>query len=136
MVPHTPAIGVLLLSFSTLLIFFELNRPGLVLPGTLGLLGVLLAVNSLRQWHLSLPALWVLAIGTALAGWPLRHRVHRAWAFAAAFAYSLGLSALVNGPGSAHVPWFVAVPCGLLLGAAASVLARIAFRARRNKGLN
>lgn len=136
MILFTPDIGVVVLTLSAFLIFFELNRPGLVISGTLGLLGFLLAANSLQRWQLSRTSLLLLLSGIALCLWELRRELAPAWMWLPAAAFVVGFGRLVEGPAAAHVHWSVAVCCGITLGTGASLLARIAQRARRNKGLN
>ena len=136
MLLFTPDIGILVLTLSTFFIFFEFNRPGRVVPGTLGILGVLLASNSLQRWNLSQTSLLLLLFGIALCLWELRHDLAPAWMWLPAAAFVVGFGRLVEGPAPAHVHWPVAISCGIILGTGASLLARIAHRARRNKGLN
>ena len=136
MLLFTPDIGILVLTLSTFLIFFEFNRPGHIVPGTLGLLGFLLAANSLQRWHLSRMSLLLLLTGIAFCLWELRHDLAPAWTWLPLLAFVFGFRCLVEGPSLAHVHWPVAISCGIILGTAASLLARIAHRARQNKGLN
>ena len=139
-IPHlllfSPDVGMAVITVSVLLLFFEMNRPGLILPACLGLTGLLLSVSSWRQWHLSPIALLILAAGAALPLWQLRHRSSPRWVLLSALLFAVGFRSLVAGPGSARVHLPVAIACGLALGCGASLLARIAYSARRNKGLN
>lgn len=132
----TPDIGIVVLTISVLLIFLELNRPGLVIPGALGLLGVLVSISSWRQWSLSAPALLLLVVAAVLPVWQLRHSFSLWGAVASSIAFSVAFACLIAGPATAHVHPAVAALCGTTLGTAGFLLARIARRARQNKGLD
>ncbi len=135
----SPNAAVLLLTAGTLLIYLELNRPGSILPGALGLLLCLLAIDALGHRPLNPFALTLLLSAVALLSLDLVRPTPIPVAVAATFALILGLRGLLTNPGG---PWLqplaltVAVGCGLLLGIATSVLTRIARRARANKGLD
>jgi membrane-bound serine protease (ClpP class) len=131
-----PDAAVLLLTLGLLLVYTELNRPGWILPGTLGLLLVLLAAASLLRLELSAAALVLLATAAALLLIGLLRPTPPAVALAATLALVLGLYRLVLGPAPRHVHGGTAIVCGLLLGSGTSVLTRIACRARANKALD
>jgi membrane-bound serine protease (ClpP class) len=126
----TPTSAICLLTLGVLLIFIELNRPGRVIPGAIGLLLALLAVPSLSiAPH---PPAWLTLFATPviLIGLGLRRRVPTIIFAAATLALALAFTMLQG------VPWELAAACGILLGTVSSVLAHIAHRARRNKGLD
>ena len=127
-----PAQGaVLLLTAGLAAIAWELNRPGFILPGALGVLCVLFAVASLGRLSLHLWAALLLLAATAVLACNLAWRLPLLLLGAAGVAFILGLRWLVSGtPG---VGWPVAVACGATLGMGAAVLSRIALRARRAK---
>jgi membrane-bound serine protease (ClpP class) len=127
----TPDQAILLLTAGVLLIYLELNRPGWIIPGALGLLATLLAIATLSQTSSS-PVAAVLCISAvALLAVSLRKAAPTLVAAAATLTLTLGFTEL--NPGIHHL---VAVPCGLLLGVGTSVLTHIARRARANKGLD
>ena len=113
-----PDAAVLLLTLGLLLVWLELNRPGWILPGALGLLFVLLATAA------------------ALLLLDLLRPTPSAVALAAILALVLGLLRLVVAPAPPRVHLATAIACGLLLGGSTSVLTRIARRARANKALD
>ena len=129
----SPDPALVLLTFGLLLIYLELNRPGWILPGALGLLLSLLAIASLLRLDLRWPA--VLLIGTAIAllSISLIRATHPLVAAAATLALILGFARLTSGPGDLRVHAITASICGLILGAGTSVLTAIARRARTNK---
>jgi membrane-bound serine protease (ClpP class) len=127
----TPDTAVLLLSLGLVLIAVELNRPGAILPGALGLLVALLACASLAHDHPDPLAIGLLvsAAGILLlqshCGIPL-------WVSCLATAAGIvGFARIVPG-----IHLATAILCGLTLGVGTTLLTRIAHRARRNKGLD
>jgi len=127
---------VLLFTFGVLLIYVELNRPGSILPGAVGLLLALLAVAPFFHQHLSPAAILAIAVGGALLARGLRRSTSAITPVAATLCLVFGLLYLVRGAGSVRVHASTAVPCGLVLGLGTSILTRIARRARLNKGLD
>jgi len=131
----SPNAAVLLLTAGTLLIYLELNRPGSILPGALGLLSSLLAIYALARGPLHPIALILLLSAIALLSLDLVRPTPIPVAVAATLALILGLRCLLPNPGQ-PLALSVAVVCGLVLGISTSVLTRIARRARANKGLD
>jgi membrane-bound serine protease (ClpP class) len=129
----SPDSALLLLTFAVLLIYVELNRPGWILPGALGLLLLSLAVASLLRLDLSWPAALLVVSAVALLTLGLIRRVHALIPAAATLALILGFARLMHGPGDARVHVVTASVCGLSLGVVTSVLTVIARRARTNK---
>ena len=123
----------MLLTVGILLIYVELNRPGWVVPGAVGLTAALFAVASLGRVGVN-PAAAVL-VGTAvvLLGLGLRRRTAWVVDVAATLALVLGLCLLER---DARIGLGLALICGIFLGGSTAILARIARRARANKGLD
>jgi membrane-bound serine protease (ClpP class) len=131
----SPGAAVLLLTGGTLLIYLELNRPGAIVPGALGLLACLLALNRLVRLPLNPFALTLLLSAVALLSLDLVRPTPIPVAVAATLALVLGLRGLLSNPDQ-PLAISVAVGCGLVLGITTSLLTRIARRARANKGLD
>ncbi len=132
----SPDAAVLILTAGVALIAFELNRPGSILPGTLGLLLSLLAAASLAQHH---PRPWlVLLFIASMAALLLQARRPLLWIIPAIATILLILSmdTLLPPTVQPEISVWVALLCGLLLGTGTTVLTRIARRARQNKGLD
>ena len=144
----SPEAALIGFTVGMLLIYLELNRPGLVLPGAAGLLLVLLALGSLLAetrmgaFRLSGGGLVLIGTATALLLLDLLRRTSFIVALAATGALCLGFAHLLASPApigggeasaAAHIAAPVAVLCGLLLGLATAALTRIARRARANK---
>ncbi len=136
----SPNAAVLLLTAGTLLIYLELNRPGYILPGALGLLSFLLALDllatdALAHRPLNPIALVLLLSAVALLSLDLLRPTPIPVAVAATLALVLGLRGLLSSP-DRPLALSVAVGCGLAIGISTSLLTRIARRARANKGLD
>ncbi len=132
----SPNAAVVILTTGLALVALEVNRPGSILPGALGLLLSLLAAASLSQYHpRPEPVVQVIASMALLL---VQARRQLLWIIPAGatilliFSMSTLLPRTVQ-PGVS--PW-VALLCGLFLGAGTTVLTRIAWRARKNKGLD
>ena len=134
---HLPPDGaIFVLTLGVLLIYIELNRPGWIVTGALGLLAVLFAAASLGRLELQAGAMALLGTAVALLILDLLRRTTPMVAIAATLALVLGLDHMVAGPGALRIHTATAVVCGVILGAATSILTRIARRARTNKGLD
>ena len=136
----TPDGAVMLATLGLALIFFELNRPGRILPGAAGLLLTLLASSAVgrfgvRSWAV---LLLVCCAATLLAN--LWRRLPLLCLVACTCVLGVGLRFLVASGSPAgssrQVSTPVAVLCGGLLGTASATLTRVAYRARRSKALD
>jgi membrane-bound serine protease (ClpP class) len=132
----SPNDAVWVLTAGLLLIYVELNRPGWIIAGALGLLVTLFAIASLLRLDLNVGAEALVGTGVALLALDLVRRTSWIVAVAATLALVLGLSHLLTGSGAGRVDVWTAIPCGAILGAGTSILTRIARRARSNKGLD
>jgi membrane-bound serine protease (ClpP class) len=127
----SPDVALLVLTLGLLLIYVELNRPGWIVSGALGLLLTLFAVASLVRVGMNPAAVALVGTAVALLVLDLLRRTQVMVAVAATLALVLGFAHLVRGPGLR-----IAMGCGLTLGGCTSILTRIARRARTNKGLD
>lgn len=113
------------------LIYGELCAPGLVIPGSLGAVGVLGGGWLLWERHLTLPGLIFLAAGLPFLGAAIRLRSFRIWAGLALVFLSVGSSLLVRNPDS--ISPALSVPLPALWGAVTILLGRLALKARQQK---
>ena len=132
----SPDVAVLVLTAGLLLIYVELNRPGWIWSGALGLLATLFAVASLGRMDVNPGAVALVGTAVALLALDLVRRTGAMVGLAATLALTLGLDHLVVGPDGMRVHAVTAVGCGLVIGAGTSILTGIARRARANKGLD
>ncbi|WP_103934458.1 NfeD family protein [Bryocella elongata] len=136
MVPTTPDGVVLLFTSGVALGAVELNRPGLVIPGSIGLTCVLLSLAALP--HLPVEpagaAITLAALAVLTTGF-LRTLPDRGLALAASI-YAVSLTFLFSPAANPPLHRSVSLPCGIVLGVGLALLATVARRARRNKGLD
>jgi len=125
--------AIVMLTVGLLLIYLELNRPGWVIPGVVGLLAVLFAIASVGRLGLSLGGVALVMTGAGLLTVDLVRRTPVVVAVAATLALVLGFRELIAGP-QVHV--VTAVVCGGILGVGTAILTRVARRARTNKELD
>ena len=133
----SPSAAVLLFTLGILLIYLELNRPGRVIPGALGLLATLFAVAAfLLHAPVSTPGLVLVAVGFALLGLDVLVPYAGIVALLATATLVGGFTFLVFAPPLLAAPRVIATLCGGVLGVGTSVLTRLARRARTNKRVN
>ncbi len=134
---HLSADGaVALATLGVLLVFFELNRPGRIWAGSLGLLLFLLAAATLLGMELRSWAVWSLGLAAAPFLWNLYRRVPLPLLLLATLACIVGLRGLVQPAATSPVNIPTALGAGTVLGTASAALSRIAYRARRAKALD
>jgi membrane-bound serine protease (ClpP class) len=130
--PLPPLVAMLLLAASLLLVVLEFNRPGLIVPGALGLLGILLTLASMAHDRLAAFHIATFCLAAALTAAAFR-RPNITLGTVAAILLMLVFRQL-SGP---HPPLGLHL-LGLALGFGIAVLywmlALIAQRARINKG--
>jgi membrane-bound serine protease (ClpP class) len=127
----TPDTAVLLFSLGLVLIAVELNRPGAILPGALGLLVALLACARLAHDHPRPLAIGLLFAAAAILLLQSRRSLPFWIPCLGTLAGIAGFARIVPG-----IHLATAILCGLVLAAGTTVLTRIAHRARQNKGLD
>jgi membrane-bound serine protease (ClpP class) len=132
----SPDWAIVMLTVGVLLIYVELNRPGWVIPGAVGLLATLFAVASVARLEVSLGGVALVGTGVGLLAVDLVRRTPVVVAAAGTLALVLGLRQLVVGAGGLLVHTTTAVFCGVILGVGTAILTRVARRARTNKGLD
>ena len=131
-----PDVDVALLLVGCMLIYVELNVPGVVLPGALGLLCVLLGVYGLWAFPLSGAAALFLLVGVML--FPLEAKLggHGGLAALGTAMLVYGLAHLVIGSAATpRVHLGTAVAAGVSFGVITAALGWVAARARRGKRL-
>lgn len=113
------------------LVYFEANRPGSILPGCLGVLLILLSVDSLLSHRLYPLALVYVAAGTALTVAAIFRPTLNLLAAAGALTQAYGLAALFAPPAQLHRAPALLFAAGFCFPTA--WLGRVALLARRNK---
>jgi membrane-bound serine protease (ClpP class) len=131
-----PDAAIVLFTLGTLLIYLELNRPGSILPGALGLLLTLLAIAAILPQHLAPFGLILLAAASLLFLINLRHALHQTVAILSTICLIFGFQYLLQNPTQPRLHTATSMACGLLLGVSSTLLTNIARRARANKRLD
>jgi membrane-bound ClpP family serine protease len=126
--------AVVLLTLGIALIYYELNRPGSIVPGCVGLLTVLLSLSVMGRRGFSPVGAVLILSAIALLTLSLLRPTPMLLSVAATVALIFGLRWLPAYSCCESVQTPVAAGCGLVVGAGTSVLASIARRARTNKG--
>jgi len=130
---QNPDLAVLTLFAGILLVYWECNRPGSILPGCAGTLLVLLSANSLLCLPLRSSALALLALGLVLLLIEIAYATRNLLAAAGILAIVAGLRLLGQPFAFLHVHIATALVAGGGFGVATLWLGKIALRARRNK---
>jgi membrane-bound serine protease (ClpP class) len=129
-----PNLDVLLLTLGLLLIYLEINTPGIVIPGAAGLLLVLLTMFALGS--LPVRGLGMSLCGLALALLILESKLHARGILATCGIIALigGLGTLVAGPiPQLQVAWGTAIGAGIGFGGITAALMVLASEAKRAK---
>lgn len=129
-----PDLAVLLLTLGLLLIYLEINTPGTVVPGAVGLTLVLLAAYALHMLPLSAGGMLLCALAAVLLVWESRVPKHGILATFGVISLAAGLGLLVRGPiPQLEVSWATAVGAGLGFGGVTACLLVLGAQARRAK---
>jgi len=128
-----PDVAILTLFAGILLIYFECNRPGSIVPGCLGGLFALLSLHSLSQLPLRPLALALIAAGTTLLLLELAIPARKSLAAAGILLVTYGLATLLEPFSAPHVHLLTAIFTGPGFGISTLWLATLALQARRNK---
>jgi len=132
----TPDATIVLLTAGVLLVYLEFNRPGLILPGALGLALSLLAIARLISLPMGKGAAEACVLAAILLILSIRLRGRLLFGIAASISLLYGFGNIVIPAPASRTHLAVTVVCALLLGAGTSFLTTIAARARQNKGLD
>jgi membrane-bound serine protease (ClpP class) len=132
----TPDAAIALFTLGTLLIYLELNRPGSILPGAIGLLLTLLAIAAILPQPLNPFGLILLAAASLFFLINLRRTLHPIFAILSTTILILGFQYLFKTTTHPILHITTSIACGLILGTSSTYLATIAQRARANKRLD
>ncbi|HLJ90573.1 MAG TPA: nodulation protein NfeD [Candidatus Angelobacter sp.] len=129
-----PNIALFLLAIGIFGIFLEFNHPGVVVPGVVGFLSVLLAVFALQLLPVRYAALGMILGAFILFALEAKFQTHGVLGIGGIVSMMLGALLLVDGPiPQMRVQWWAALSISLPLGAITIFLMTIALKARRNK---
>jgi membrane-bound serine protease (ClpP class) len=129
-----PNIAFLLFALGSLAIFAELNHPGAVLPGVVGVIAILLALFALNLLPTRYAALALLIAAFALFALEAKYATHGILGIGGVICMIFGALFLVDGPiPEMRVHLFTALIVSVPIGLIAIFLMTLVMRARRNR---
>lgn len=129
-----PNLSVLLLTLGLLLIYLEINTPGVVIPGVAGVLLVLLSIYALSRLPLTLHGAAFCVVAILLLALEAKMKRHGWLATVGVVCMVVGLAHLVDGPlPELQVSWGTALGAGLGFGGVTASLLVLGLEARRSK---
>ncbi|MGC1499481.1 MAG: nodulation protein NfeD, partial [Terriglobales bacterium] len=129
-----PNVAFILLAIGALALYTEFNHPGAVIPGTVGVVFLLLAAFSLNLLPTSYAALVLILGSFALFALEAKFATHGVLTIGGIALLVIGGLLLVDGPiPEMRVRLVTALAVAVPLGLITSFLMSIALRARRNK---
>jgi len=129
-----PNVAFILLAIGLLSLYVEFNHPGAVLPGTVGVVFILLAVFALNLLPVRFAALALIIGSFVLFALEAKFASHGVLTTGGIVLLTLGGLLLVDAPiPEMRVHLFTAIAVSLPLGLITAFLMSIALRARRNK---
>jgi membrane-bound serine protease (ClpP class) len=129
-----PNVAFILLAVGLLSLYVEFNHPGAVLPGTVGVVFILLAAFALNLLPVRFAAVVAIAVAFALFALEAKFASHGVLTTGGIVLLTLGGLLLVDAPiPEMRVRLFTALAVSVPLGVITAFLMTIALRARRNK---
>jgi membrane-bound serine protease (ClpP class) len=129
-----PNISFLLLAIGALALYIEFNHPGAVVPGTVGVVFILLALFALNLLPTRFAALGLILGAFALFALEAKFATHGVLTIGGIALLTLGGLLLVDSPiPEMRVHLFTALAVSIPLGFITAFLMTIALKARRNK---
>lgn len=129
-----PNIALLLLVLGAIGIYFEFSSPGLVVPGVLGAVLVLLALTSLAMFPIDWLGAALMILGLTFFILEAKFITHGVLTAGGAIALVLGAVMLIDtSVPELRIHWSTAIGLALPFALITSFLLSIAIRARRNK---
>jgi membrane-bound serine protease (ClpP class) len=129
-----PNIALVLLVIGALCIYLELNSPGLIVPGVVGAILVLLGLSAISVLPVSWLGASLLLVAFGLFVLEAKFATHGILGVGGAVAMVLGAVMLIDSPlPEMRVHWATAIALALPFSAITVFLLSLAVRARRNK---
>ncbi|HEY6249906.1 MAG TPA: nodulation protein NfeD [Candidatus Angelobacter sp.] len=129
-----PNFSAILFSIGMLALWAEFNNPGMVLPGVVGFVFILLALFAMHLLPTNYAALILILAAFLLFGLEAKFQTHGVLTLGGVALMMLGLVLLVDGPiPQMRVKWITALAISLPLALITVFLMTIAIQARRNK---
>jgi membrane-bound serine protease (ClpP class) len=129
-----PNIAFILLAIGALALYAEFNHPGAVVPGTVGVVFILLAIFALNLLPTRFAALVLILASFALFALEAKFMTHGVLAIGGIVTMILGALLLVDAPiPEMRVRLGTALAVSIPLGAITATIMSLALKARRNK---
>ncbi len=129
-----PDILYIILAIGALCLYFEFNHPGAVVPGTIGVIFLLLAAFAMHLLPIRYAALAMILVAFALFAAEAKLASHGVLTTGGIVLMTLGALMLVDSPiPEMRVHFLTALAVSVPLGLITAFLMGIALRARRNK---
>lgn len=129
-----PDFAAILFAIGMLALWAEFSNPGMVLPGVVGFVFILLATFALHLLPTNYAALILVLAAFLLFGLEAKFQTHGVLTIGGIALMVLGLLLLVDGPiPQLRVKWITALAISLPFGLITVFLMSIAIKARRNK---
>ena len=129
-----PNIALILIVIGALGIYVEFSSPGLIAPGVVGAIAVLLGLSALSVLPINLTGVGLLILALILFALEAKFTSHGILTLGGAAAMVLGAVLLIDSPlPELRIRWSVAVSLALPFAIITSLLLTLAVRARANK---
>lgn len=129
-----PNVAFILLAIGALALYAEFNHPGAVLPGTVGVVFILLAAFALNLLPVRHAALLMILAAFILFGLEAKFATHGVLGIGGIVMLTIGALLLVDAPiPEMRVRWLTALSVSIPVGLITVFLMSIALKARRNK---
>ena len=129
-----PNIALILLVLGGLCIYVEFTNPGMIAPGVVGAISVLLALSALSVLPINWLGAGLLIVAFTLFALEAKFTSHGVLTIGGAVAMILGAVMLINAPQSEmRIHWTTAIALTLPFAAITAFLLSIAVQARRAK---
>src|SRR5438270_4579267 len=129
-----PNVAFILLAIGALALYAEFNHPGAVIPGTVGVVFILIAAFALNLLPVRFAAIAMILVAFALFAAEAKFASHGVLTTGGVVLLTLGALLLVDSPiPELRVHLLTALAVSIPLGLITAFLMSIAVRARRNK---
>lgn len=129
-----PNIALILIILGALCVYIEFSSPGLIAPGVVGAISILLGLSAMSVLPINWTGVGLLALALMLFALEAKFVSHGVLTLGGAVAMVLGAVLLIDSPlPELRIRWTVAIALALPFALITSLLLTLAVRARTNK---
>jgi len=129
-----PNIALILIILGALCVYIEFSSPGLIAPGVVGAISILLGLSAMSVLPINWTGVGLLALALMLFALEAKFVSHGVLTLGGAVAMALGAVLLIDSPlPELRIRWTVAIALALPFALITSLLLTLAMRARANK---